>query len=104
MINANFLRSKGFYTAFSIEGHAGYADAGEDIVCSAVTSAVMTVLNGITECACIPADVEVLENEIVFNLAKRDQTAEYFLSALRLQLECISEEYDGTIKITVTEV
>lgn len=104
MIQANFLKSQDFYTAFSIKGHAGYAQYGEDIVCSAVTSSVMTVINGITECAALPADVSVSDNEIVLNLATRTQTAQYFLSALKLQLEFIAEEYRGTIKITVTEV
>ena len=104
MIKANFLRSKNFYTAFSISGHAEYADFGSDIVCSAVTSAVMTVLNGITECASVPADVEVSDNEIVLNLAQRNTSAELFLSALKLQLEYIESEYNGTINITVTEV
>ena len=104
MIRANFLCSKGYFTAFSIEGHAGYADCGQDIVCSAVTSAVMTIINGITECAGVPAEVSVLENEIVLNLAERNDTAQTFLSALKLQLELIGEDYEGTIKISVTEV
>ncbi len=104
MIQAKFFRSKDFYTAFCIKGHAGYSESGTDIVCAGVTSAVMTVINGITECACIPADVKVSENEIVLNLAERNQTAEFFLNALKLQLELIEEEYSGTIHITVTEV
>ena len=104
MIKANFLRSEGFYTAFSIEGHAGYADFGKDIVCAGVTSAVMTVLNGITEVAKINASVDVLENEIVLNLAERSKTGEVLLSSLRLQLEVLSEDYPDTINITVTEV
>ncbi len=104
MIKANFFKSKGYFTAFSISGHAGYAECGSDIVCSAVTSAVMTVINGITDIADVPANVKVSDNEIVLNLAKRDDTAECFLSALKLQLECISDEYSGTINITVTEV
>ena len=104
MIKANFLRSKGYYTAFSISGHAGYAEYGSDIVCSAVTSAVETVLNGITECAGVPANIEVSDNEIVLNLAKRNTSAELLLSALKLQLENIESDYSGTINITVTEV
>lgn len=104
MIKANFLRSESFYTAFSIEGHAGYADFGEDIVCAGVTSAVMTVLNGITEVAKINASVEVSDNEIVLNLAERSKTSEVLLSSLRLQLEVLSEDYPDTINITVTEV
>ena len=104
MIKANFLRSESFYTAFAIEGHAGYADFGEDIVCAGVTSAVMTVLNGITEVAKIKADVEVSDNEIVLNLAERTKTGEVLLESLKLQLEVLSEDYPDTINITVTEV
>mgnify|MGYP002514594137 CR=1 FL=1 len=87
-----------------VQGHSGYAALGEDIVCSAVTSAVMTTLNGITECTDIRCEVEVLENEIILNLAERKDIAEAFLMALKIQLEYIRDEYDGTIKITVTEV
>jgi len=104
MIKANFFSVNGIFTAFSIEGHAGYADEGKDIVCSAVSSAVMTVINGITECADIPAEVSVLNNRIEFNLKQRNDIAQHFLSALKLQLELICEDYEGTIKITVTEV
>ena len=104
MIKANFLRSEGFYTAFSIEGHAGYADFGEDIVCAGVTSSVMTILNGITEVAKINADVEVSDNEIVLNLAERSKSGEVLLESLKLQLEVLSEDYPDTINITVTEV
>jgi len=104
MIKAHFIKANGFYTAFSIEGHAGYADCGKDIVCAAVTSAVMTSLNGITECAKVKADIEVKENEIVLNLNEKKQEAQLFLMALKLQLEYIESEYKGTINITVTEV
>ena len=104
MIRADFFRSKDYFTSFKISGHAGFADYGHDIVCSAVTSAVSTVINGITECAKINADVSVSDNEIVFNLAERNEVAQYFLSALKLQLDLICEDYEGTIKITVTEV
>lgn len=34
MIEVQALKEKGHYKSFHIQGHAGYADAGEDIVCS----------------------------------------------------------------------
>ena len=104
MIQTQFFKSKGFYTAFRIRGHAGYADCGLDIVCAAVTSAVMSVLNGITEFSGAQADVTVSENEIVLNLAERNQIAEVLLCSLKLQLSLIAEQYDGTIQMKVTEV
>ena len=35
-----YLDSTGNYTGFSVRGHAGYAEAGSDIVCAAVSDAV----------------------------------------------------------------
>ena len=40
MTTIRFFRSHGRLTGFSAMGHSGYGDAGEDIVCAAVTSAV----------------------------------------------------------------
>ena len=49
MIRAEFFSQAGRLTGFTVSGHAGYADAGEDIVCAAVSSAVQLTANGITE-------------------------------------------------------
>lgn len=40
MTTIRFSRSHGRISGFSCVGHSGYADAGEDIVCAAVTSAI----------------------------------------------------------------
>ena len=33
------------YAGFDMEGHAGYAEAGEDIVCAGVSALVINALN-----------------------------------------------------------
>ena len=35
------------YAGFDMEGHAGYAEAGEDIVCAGVSALVINALNSI---------------------------------------------------------
>ena len=35
------------YVGFDMEGHAGYAEAGEDIVCAGVSALVINALNSI---------------------------------------------------------
>ena len=42
MIRAVFARD---FSAFSLSGHAGYADAGEDIVCAAVSAMTNLTVN-----------------------------------------------------------
>lgn len=39
--------SKGQITAFSVTGHAGYAEAGADIVCAAISALTQAALNGL---------------------------------------------------------
>ena len=42
-----FYKSEGFYYGFEEQGHTGYADAGEDILCSALSSMTMLIINAL---------------------------------------------------------
>ena len=106
MITARFQRSKGRLTGFCVSGHAGYADYGSDIVCASVTSALQTVINGITEVLKVPAQVQVDENKITCTLPEDSdsQAAQAFLNALFLQLNLLAEDYPKTITLKNLEV
>lgn len=48
MITAQlFQNPAGEYWGFQIDGHAGYAEAGEDIICSAVSVLALNTVNSI---------------------------------------------------------
>ncbi|MDE6960608.1 MAG: ribosomal-processing cysteine protease Prp [Lachnospiraceae bacterium] len=47
MIQVQTVKQNGRYKSFTIEGHAGYADPGEDIVCAAVSALVINAINSI---------------------------------------------------------
>ena len=49
MIEVNFFSHKGAWRGFTAGGHAGYAEAGQDIVCAAVSALVQSAIGGITE-------------------------------------------------------
>ena len=57
MIQIRTEREKGTYRSFSIDGHAGYAEAGEDIVCAAVSALVINTINSIEKFTEFTADV-----------------------------------------------
>ena len=59
MIVARFFCREGRPRGFTVSGHAGYAEAGSDIVCAAATSAVQLVCNTITDVLCEEAQVSV---------------------------------------------
>ena len=106
MIFAVFSRKGNRVTEVSVSGHAGYAPNGEDIVCASVTSALQTVLNGITEVLKVPAQVQVEENKITCTLPEDSdsQAAQAFLNALFLQLNLLAEDYPKTITLKNLEV
>mgnify|MGYP001861299829 FL=1 len=106
MIFAVFSRKGNRVTEVSVSGHAGYAPKGEDIVCASVTSALQTVINGITEVLKVPAQVQVEENKITCTLPEDSdsQAAQAFLNALFLQLNLLAEDYPKTITLKNLEV
>jgi len=45
---------EGKITRFTVKGHTGYADAGEDIVCAAASSVTWSTANGLENVLSIP--------------------------------------------------
>ena len=45
MTKITFFKRDGVYYGFKETGHSGYADAGEDIVCSAISAMTMLIVN-----------------------------------------------------------
>lgn len=105
MIRAEFFSQAGRLTGFTVSGHAGYADAGEDIVCAAVSSAVQLTANGITEVLGVKARVTAKGDTVSLKMdSLPSEDAEAFLKALRLHLEVLAEDYPKNVKLTCTEV
>lgn len=105
MITASFQKKGERFLAFSLSGHAGYADAGQDIVCASVTSAVQLTANAITEQFAEAAQVAVGENRVSLCLgpdAKKESAL--LLQALFEHLTILSEEFENTIQIIISEV
>lgn len=50
MININIVRDEsGFIWQYIVEGHAGFAESGQDIICSAVSTVAYTGINALDE-------------------------------------------------------
>ncbi len=105
MIRTVFYRnSSDKLTGFRVSGHAGLAEYGQDIACASVSSAVMLTANTITEAFKIDAQVEVKENEIYLTLKHASDEGDKLLLGLLTHLYFLSDEFQGRIRITFTEV
>ncbi len=103
MIKAVFYRRKGKAAGFCITGHSDYAEAGSDIVCAAVSSAVMLVCNTVTDFFHDKARVSVGENRIVLRIFGDCPAAERLLRSLYTHLSIIAYK-NGGITLGVRKV
>ncbi len=103
MIKADFCRKGGKIVGFKVSGHAYYGDPGQDIVCSAVSSACYMAANGIEECAKVKCDALYVDEGEMF-LHCENEKASLLLESLHLHLTALAQDYPQYLKIIYTEV
>ena len=84
------------FTGFCCDGHAGYADAGEDIVCAGISTLVINTVNSIellTETT-ILSDADEADGTIDVNFPYGcDSQAKLLVDAMILGLQGIQTNY-----------
>ena len=105
MTFAEFFEKNGEVVGCKIKGHSGYGDAGSDIVCAGVTSAVSMAANMITDVFGYPADVSAVDDTVCLKTdITGDETLQKLYRGLILQLREIAKDYGKNIKLKFTEV
>ena len=102
MIQASFRYPHSGAAAFSVKGHAGFADEGKDIVCAAVSSAAYMAANTVTEILGVNASAETEDGYMNFSFTGSEEAAR-IVRGLELHLRELQSQYPGCIKIS-TEV
>jgi uncharacterized protein YsxB (DUF464 family) len=82
MIKFTVLIDDNYAMAFKAVGHANYAEKGKDILCSAITSAINTVLEILEECDADYAVSYYDENGVLVQLLYPNKTAEIAIRSL----------------------
>ena len=103
-------RSDGALIGYSASGHSGYAEAGSDIVCAAVSALTQTVLNGLKNVLKAPVMFEQDDDGafIEANLTpeateEQIQQAQLLLVTLKEGLQAIQREYPRNLRIIFKE-
>ena len=105
MIFATLYRKDGRYTGFEARGHSGYAEAGSDIVCAAVSVLGTTCVNALEGLLGIVATIRTNEGGLLdFDLPEipeedRRQGAQLLMGALEQGLRDVQECYPGYLKV-----
>jgi len=104
MTKATFYFDRDVPYGFLIEGHSGFADEGEDIVCASISSAAYMVANTISEILKVNSKTEVCDGrmKLTVNKEQRHITKDILLG-LKLHLEGLEEQYPEFLE-TLMEV
>ena len=110
-----FYRSNGVFWGFEEQGHTGYADAGEDILCSALSAMTMLIINTIEVSYASDVDYEIDDDDtriVVSSKAalpefEEDERKRYAVSGLFMsyfyQLNDMTEEYYKFLEVDVID-
>ncbi len=115
MTHVTFYKSADVFYGFKEEGHTGFAEEGEDILCAAISSMTMLVINAIEVGYSSTVDYSIGEEDAtVVLIAKgalsayeKDAAKRYAVSGLILayyhQLRELAEEYYDNLSVEVIE-
>ena len=91
---------------FDSKGHSGYAEAGADIVCAAITSAVRLVDATVNDVLGLAASVKVREKDASISLRlpgglspTAESTCQALLAGLMVYLTELHNEYPDNIEV-----
>ena len=104
MTRCEFFTEGDRITGFSISGHSGYAEAGQDIVCAAISAVVTMAEATINDVCGAKAKVRVGENEarITLKLPKscdEEETVQAVLAGMMVTLINLQEDYSDFIEV-----
>lgn len=102
MIIVEFFKgSDGVTAGFCVKGHSGMSEAGTDIVCAAVSSAVYLTANTITDVLKLNPSVEVKDGFLRLIFKTKDQAlkAQTVTDGLELHLKGLEEDYPKNVKV-----
>ena len=110
MTTVTFLMEGNRIIGFDSQGHSGYAEEGEDIVCAASTSAIRLVDATINDVLGLAASVKVKESETLISLRlpgglapTAESTCPAPLTGLMVYFAELHDEYPENIEVLEEE-
>ena len=109
-----FYKSGGVFYGFEEQGHTGYGESGDDILCAALSSMTMLIINAIEVAYASEADYIIDDKTADIKLIARgaiydeDEKKRYAISGLLTayfyQLNDLTEEYYDFLEVEEREV
>ena len=104
MTRCEFFTEDDRITGFSVSGHSGYAEAGSDIVCAAVSAVVTMAEATINDVCGAKAKVRVKDEQarvtlMLPNSCDEEDTVQAVLAGMMLTLMSLRDDYPDYIEV-----
>ena len=104
MTRCEFFTEDERITGFSVSGHSGYAEAGSDIVCAAISAVVAMAETTINDVCGAKAKVRVKDEDARVTLmlpasCDEEETVQAVLSGMLVTLLSLKEDYPDYIEV-----
>ena len=99
MITVKIEKENGYYKSVSVLGHAMYDDYGKDIVCSAVSSIVITTVNAILSLDKESISYMVSKKGLNIKILKQKRVTNALIHNMIRMLKELEKKYQENIKI-----
>ncbi len=106
MTRCEFFREGDRITGFSVSGHSGYAEAGSDIVCAAVSAVVTMAEATINDVLGAKAKVRVKDEQARISLTlpascDEEESVQAVLTGMMLTLCGMRDDYPDYIEVVM---
>ena len=110
-----FYRSNGFFYGFEEQGHTGYGEAGDDILCSALSAMTMLIINAVEVGYASDVDYDINDGDTRIVVTSKsalpefeeDERKRYAVSGLFMsyfyQLNDMTEEFYQYLEVDVVD-
>ena len=104
MTKCEFFTENDRITGFSVSGHSGYAEAGSDIVCAAISALVTMAEATINEVCGAKAKVRVKDEDARVTLmlptsCDEEESVQAVLAGMMITLIALQEDYSDFIEV-----
>lgn len=115
MTTITFYKADGYYYGFEEQGHTGYGESGQDILCSAISAMTMFIINAIEVSYQSSVDYDIDEKTTDIRLIaksalpkyEKDEKKQFAISGLIqayfYQLMDLTEEYYDYLDVKTIE-
>ena len=104
MTRCEFFTENDRITGFSVSGHSGYAEAGQDIVCAAISAVVTMAEATINDVCGAKAKVRVKDEQARITLTlpvscDEEETVQAVLAGMMITLCSLRDDYPDYIEV-----